>query len=161
MEHQDVVDRLIMLKAVSDYFGKLYEEERKAYTEAELDRTRMPRGDESSFGTIVANYTKPEKGAVVIDFVVENQDMLMADRDEDAMDWFRDAWWPAHKADFARDWFYESGAVLDGCATVQSKEPDKAKEFKYFTVRLTKDTKELVSDALRGDVERLLPGGDA
>lgn len=156
LTHQEVVDRLIVLKGVRDYFDEIYESERKAYTDAELERTSLPRGDESALGSIVASFTKPVKGATVVEFVVEDEAALMADRDEDAMEYFKTTWWPAHKAAFAEDWFYESGAVLDGCATLQTHEPDVPKTFRFFMVKPSEESRDLVSDALKTNVEWLL-----
>lgn len=158
LSHQDKVDRLIVLKAMSDYFKDMFDNERKEYTDAELERTKMPRGDESEYGTIYASFFKAEEGATTIELVVEDEALLMADKDEDAMEWFKTTWWPEHKGQFAEDWFAESGAVLDGCTVVTTHEPDIPKTFRYFNVKANENTKKKVVDALDAPTRWLLPG---
>jgi len=158
MEHQEMVDRLIVLKAMSDHFKDMFDKERKAYTDAELERTKMPRGDESELGSIYASFFQATQGATRVEFVVDDESLLMADKDEDAMEWFKTTWWPEHKAQFAEDWFYESGAVMDGCGTVETHEPDTPKTFRFFNVKPSDDTKKRVAEVLGASMDRLLPG---
>ena len=156
MTHQERVDRIIMLKALSDTFKDMFEKERKAYTDEELERTAMPRGDESELGNIVAAYSKAE---TVTEFEVVDPELLAEDlkADEDAREWFRATWWPAHKAQFAREWFEESGAVLEGC---ELRTQRTRKEFKYFTVRPTSESKQAVRDWVTSGTKGILGDGD-
>lgn len=159
MEHQDVVDKLVMLKAVRDYVDDAYEEARKAYTRGELERTRMPRGDESPYGTIQANFSKPSDDEIVREFVVTDSQALLDDTSEDFKEWVEKEWWPTVAAQAAEAYFNEVGELLDGCELMETLVEGSPKTFRYFKVVPTKQAKEHVAELL-APIAGLIGGSD-
>ncbi len=134
MEHQDIVDRLVLLKAVRDSVDKAYEDERKAYTAAELERTSLPKGDGSRFGEISGVLSNATDEVVTQEFVVNDQSALLADTSEDFAEYLVRTWLPKNMGRAAEDYFYEVGEILDGCDVETVVTPAQGRTFKYFKV---------------------------
>lgn len=133
MEHQDMVDRLIMLKAVRDMFDEAYEAARKEYTDGELERTMMPKGDSSQWGEIIGVIGKGKPDETVMEFVVDDFEALKADTSEDFADNLM-RWVVEDLPRYAERHFDETGELLDGCKVVPRTIPGTPKEFRYFKV---------------------------
>lgn len=141
MGHQEMVDRLIMLKAVRDAIDEAYEDLRNEYTSEELERTPMPKGDASPYGDVSGCFSKPTKDEVFVEFSVNDRDALLADPSEDFAEWLREKWFPENVGSAAEAYFHEVGEVLDGCSVDQRVVPGKPRTFKYMKVTPTKEAR--------------------
>ena len=158
MGHQEIVDRLVMLKAVRDRFDEAYEELRRQYTEDELERSPFPKGDGSLYGEVSGVFSKPAKETVEQSFVVVDQDALMADGSEDFAEYLSTVWLPANIGRAAEDYFMAVGEVLDGCELETVVTPAQPKRFKYMMVKPTKEAREAVAEMLAPQLAGLLEG---
>lgn len=156
--HQELVDRVIALKAMRDVFDDAFEKAKKEYTKGELARSPFPKGDGSEFGEISGCFSKAEDEEVEQVFTVEDLDALKADTSEDFAD-FLGKWIVDNLPNAAREYFYEVGEVLDGCKVETVVTPPQPKKFRYMRVVPNKQTKEAVSRQLNANLAGLL--GDA
>ena len=158
MEHQDMVDRLVMLKAVRDVLDDAYEAARKEYTDKELERTDLPRGDASQFGEIQGVIGKATKETVEHRFCVSDEEALRGDTSEDFAEWLVNTWLVRNLPHAAEDYFAEVGELLDGCEIVSETTPAQPRKFKYMKVLPTRVAKDSVRDMLSPQLAGLLGG---
>lgn len=159
MEHQEMVDRLVMLKAVRDVLDDAYEAARKEYTDEELSRTSLPRGDASQYGEIQGYMSKATDEVVEHRFSVFDEEALRHDTSEDFAAWLP-KWIVDNLPKAAEDYFAEVGELLDGCEIVSITTPAQPRKFKYMKVLPTKAAKASVRDMLSPQLAGLLGGAE-
>lgn len=155
MTHQEMVDRLVFLKAMRDTWDEAYESARAEYTETELERTDMPKGDSSQYGEVTGVIGKPTPDETVMEFVVDDFEALKADTSEDFADNLM-RWVIEDLPRYAERHFDETGELLDGCKVVPRTIPGQPKSFKYFKVVPSKQAKEEVRSMLAPQLAGLL-----
>lgn len=157
LSHQDVVDRLVMLKAYRDAFDNAYEAARSAYTEEELARSPFPKGDGSLYGEVTGYFSKEVKEKVEQRFEVTDMDALLADTSEDFSEWLTN-WVRRHIGEAAEEYFHDVGELLDGCELVTDVTPAQPRKFRYMVVKPSETARQAVAEQLGPQFAGLLEG---
>lgn len=157
--HQELVDRVIALKAMSDVFDDAFEKAKREYTEQELERSPFPKGDGSVYGEISGCFAKASDEEVEQMFVVDDLEALKADNSEDFAD-FLATWIVNNLPRAAEDYFFAVGEVLDGCRIETIVTPAQPRKFRYMRVVPTKGTKEAVKNLINTNLAGLLGGAE-
>lgn len=148
-EIQDIVDRMVVRKAVIDALTSELKDLQQEYLELRTSDGGMPKGDNSQYGEVTFCYNKPTDSEVVTRFVVNDPEALKADDSED----FAESLRRYHERDlpkYAEEHFYETGEVLDGCEVQTEVIPAKPRTFRNLMVKPDKATKQRAIESVSG-----------
>lgn len=155
-EFQNLVDTIIVQKALLDEMKKNYEDMVNEYRRLRLETSKMPKGDTSDYGDVTFVYNRATEDEVVSEFIVTDDYALRNDKSEDFKAYLEGTWLPDNLARAAEDYFHEVGECLDGCAVVQTVIPGKRKSIKYVKVTPDKEVRLGVGDWLRTNIRGLI-----
>ena len=157
-ERQGLVNKLIVMKVMSDYCADTYKAMLGEYGQVAFETAKMPKGDTSEIGDVTVVYNKATEDEVEQVFTVNDMGALIADTSEDFAEYLMKTWIPQHMPEAAEAYFNEVGELLDGCEVVQQVIPGKPKSVKYFKAVPDKGFKKKFTEYLSEQTLLMLNG---
>ena len=115
-------------KVVDDTFRKMFAETGSKTFDLRVGGEKV--------GTYQIKTTKGTPDETKVEFTVTDEATLAADGDQDFAEYLQTVWLPRNLAKAAEDFFYEVGAVLDGCDVSETFVPGQ-KEGVYMSNAIT------------------------